>query len=153
MNESTPKSPFDRMRRDEEYGGYCKKLVHGNGKVDFRILAESREELENLLPTALKFWRGRVRWFKAFRDYAASELLSQLNENLDDGEDDSPVVSASQLAKLLAAPFSVVVGQDDDGRIYFEMSGGKGRVLRGNCLEVSGTLEEGITDGDVVDLF
>jgi hypothetical protein len=54
---------------------------------------------------------------------------------------------------MLAVPFAVVIGRDDDGRVYFEMSGGKGQALRGQCIEVTGTLDEGITDGDIVALF
>jgi hypothetical protein len=146
-------SPFGRLRRDRDSGGHRQTLVHNDAKVTFRILAETDAELRELLPAAERFWRGRVRWFKAFRDYAVEELLPQLNEYLDDGEGDSRVVTASEFKKALTVPFSVVIGQDDDGRIYFEMSGGKGKALRGHCLEVTGTLDEGITDGDVVSLF
>lgn len=147
-------APFKRIRRDVEYGGYCATLVHRDCKVKFRILAESNKELEALLPKALEFWRSRARWFKAFRDFAVKELLSQLNDNLDDGEDDPPVVTANQLKAMLSVPFSVVIGCDwDDERIYFEMSGGKGAALHDHCLEVTGTLDRGIEDGDVVALL
>ncbi len=142
------------MRPDRTNGGYRITLLHRDRKVEVRLLAESSKEFDALLPTAQRFWQSRARWFKAFREYAVNELLSQLNECLDEGEDDPPVVTSNQLKALLAVPFSVVIGCDwDEGRIYFEMSGGKGAALHGHCLEVTGTLDEGIEDGDVVALF
>jgi hypothetical protein len=80
--------------------------------------------------------------------------LSDLNDCLDDGDDDPPVVTAAELKKALAVPFSVVIGCDwDDGRIYFEMSGGEGAALHDQCLEVTGTLDDRVEDGDVVALY
>jgi hypothetical protein len=74
MTKATPPPPFDRMRRDRANGGHVATLVHGSRKIRFRILAESINEFQTLLPTAQKFWRARSRWFKAFRDYAVDEL-------------------------------------------------------------------------------
>lgn len=145
--------PFNRLRRDEDGGGYCQTVLHRDRKVEVRILAESNEELRDLLPCALRFWRSRARWFKAFRDYAVDELLSPLNDALDWGQDHPPVVTAGELRRMLPAPFSVVIGRDDDGQTYFEMSGGADPALHEHCLEVSGTQDEGITDGGVVALF
>jgi hypothetical protein len=149
----TPQSPFERIRRDRTNGGYSTRLMHRDRKIEFRILAESQAELRELLPAAEKFWRTRARWFKSFRDYAATELLSALHDNLDWGQDNPPVFTAGQIRKLLDAPFSVVIGSDDDGDVYFEMSGGEGKALQEHCFEVSGTFADGITDGDVVALF
>ena len=148
-----PRSLFDRMRRDRSAGGSVASLAHRGCKVQVRVLAESPAELAALLPAAQAFWRARARWFKAFREYAVGELLAPLNDCLDDGAGEPPAVTAAGLRRMLAAPFAVVVGRDDDGRTYFEMSGGKGRALRGHCVEVTGTLDDGITDGDVVALF
>lgn len=145
--------PYNRLRRDQDYGGYCQTLRHRDRKVKVRILAESNEELCDLLPGALRFWRSRARWFKAFREYAVDELLSPLNDALDWGQDNPPVISAGELRRMLPTPFSVVIERDDDGQFRFEMSGGTDRKLRDHCLEVSGTLDEGIDDGDVVALF
>lgn len=144
---------FEGIRQDRTYGGYSKSLEHDGRKVVFRIMAESREELVELLPDAEKFWRGRVRWFKAFRDYAASELLDQLHENLDYGQDRPPKFTAAQIRRMLPAPFSIVLERVDDEEVYLEMSGGEDPLLQEHCFEVSGTLEEGITDGDVVALL
>lgn len=148
-----PHPPFERMRRDADSGEYRQLVVHEGRKVEVRILAESRDELEALLPAAQKFWKSRARWFKEFREYAANELLDELNGCLDCGEDDPPVITAAALKKMLKAPFSVVLHRDeDDGLIYFEMSGGEDEALQDNCIEVSGTMDEGITDGEIVTL-
>ena len=147
-------APFDRLRRDNAYGGYVTKLEHRGQAVRVRLLVETPEQLQALLPAAAAFWKARARWFKAFREYAASELLEELNDNLDCGQDDFRPVTASRLRALLAVPFSVTLERDDDGQIRFEMSGdGDQLVLQEHCFEVTGTLEEGITDGEVVTLM
>ncbi len=152
---STP-APFDRLRRDRTYGGYSQKIEHKGHKIEVRFHAETREELATLLPFALAFWKSRVRWFKAFREYAATELLSLLNANLDYGQDDFKPVTAAQVRKLLPVPFSVqfLHESDDSEEIVFEMDGGEDQdTLQENCFEVFGTLQDGITSGDVVTLL
>jgi hypothetical protein len=154
MPRSTPPSLFVRIRRDST-DDYVKKLKHGRHVIDVRFVAETKDQLDRLIPTAERFWKGRVRWFKAFREYAATELLELLNGNLDCGEDDPPVVTAGQLRRMLPAPFSITFSEDDDdgGEVRFEMSGGTDKALLDHCIEVQGTLDDGITDGDVVALF
>jgi hypothetical protein len=148
--------PFDRLRRDKTYGGYSQRLEHKGQKIEVRFHAETRAELEALLPTGLAFWKSRVRWFKAFREYAATELLTLLNANLDYGQDDFQPVTAAQVRKVLPLPFSVqfLRESDDSDQILFEMDGGEDKeTLQENCFEVFGTLEDGITEGDVVTLL
>lgn len=149
-------APFERLRRDRTYGGYSTKLEHKGHVVVVRLHAENYDELQKLLPTAVAFWKSRVRWFKAFREYVATELRSELNSSLDEGQADFQDVTAAQLRRLLPAPFSVQFAADDDDpdRICFEMDGGEDKAtLQENCFEVFGTLQDGITDGDVVTLL
>jgi hypothetical protein len=156
MPRFSPPAPFDRLRRDKTYGGYVKKLQHKGHDIQLQFHAETPEELEALLPTALSFWKSRVRWFKAFREYAATELLAELNACLDWGQEDPPLVTAAQIRKLLTVPFCIQFSVDpnDRGRVCFEMEGGEDKqTLQENCFEVFGTLEEGITDGGVVTLL
>jgi hypothetical protein len=129
-------------------------MEHQGHRINVRLHAESPEELQAMLPTALAFWKARVRWFKVFREYAASELLHQLNDVLDDGQKNPPKVTAAQLRKLLAVPFSVQFMLDENvGGVSFEINGGADRkILKENCFEVFGTLDEGIIDGDVITL-
>jgi hypothetical protein len=149
-------APFDRLRRDKTYGGYAQKLEHKEHKIKIRFHAETRAELSALLPTALAFWKSRVRWFKAFREYAATELLSELNANLDYGQADFQPVTSAQVRKLLPVPFTVqfLHESDDSDQVVFEMDGGEDqKTLKENCFEIFGTLEEGITSGSVVTLL
>lgn len=156
MPKSAWPAPFDRLRRDNISGGYAQNLEHKGHDIVVRFHAETREELSSLLPVGLAFWKSRVRWFKAFREYAATELLSELNANLDYGQADFQPVTAAQVRKLLPAPFSVqfLRESDDCDQIVFEMDGGEDEeTLQENCFEVFGTLEEGITSGGVVTLL
>lgn len=147
-------APFDRLRRDKTYGGYTKKLEHKGHEIQLRFIAETGDELQTLLPTAVAFWKSRVRWFKAFREYAATELLALLNANLDYGQADFKPVTAAQVRRLLPAPFTLTFEADGSGGIFFQMDGGGDKaVLQENCFEVIGTLGDGITDGDVVTLL
>lgn len=149
-----PPAPFDRLRRDCVSGGYGTKVPDRGRTIWVRFQAESRAELQALLPTAVRFWRARARWFKAFREYAARELLDKLNGFLDYGQEDPPVITASQVRKFLKAPFTVEFRRDeDDGPVYFELSGGEDDALQEHCFEVIGRLDTGIEDGDVRSLF
>lgn len=148
--------PFDRLRRDKNTGGYKAGLTHRGYSIWALFPVESRQELDVLLPVAVKFWKSRVQWFKAFRDYAATELLDELNDVLDDGEEDRRKVTAAMVRRVLPVPFSIYFDLDDDGpeRVAFEMSGGEDEsILEDNCFEVRGTLEDGITSGSVVTLM
>jgi hypothetical protein len=153
MAKGSASRPFDRLRRDKTYGGYVQTLEHNGHRIQVRFHAESPKELQVLIPTALRFWKSRARWFKAFREYAVTELLAQLNGFLDCGEGDRAHVTAAQLRRLLPTPFSVQF-RADSGKVYFEMDGGEDEdTLQENCFEVLGTLEDGITSGDVVSLI
>jgi hypothetical protein len=148
-------SPFDRVKRDG-VDSYETKAKAGGHTISIRFFfAESQEELDVLIRTAKKFWRSRTKWFKAYREFAATELLEMLNGVLDCGEDDPPVVTADQLRKILKLPFSVTFfGRDDDSsEVSFQISGGEDDALQENVIDVSGTLESGLTDGDVYSLL
>lgn len=152
MTKSAFKAPFDQLRRDRVNGGYSTKVSHRGHTIVVRFDAESKAELEELLPAANRFWRSRARWFKAFREYAVEELLPTLNGFLDSGEDDPRQVTATQLRAVLTMPFTVAFRRDDDDGC-FELSGGDDDVLQEYCIEASGKLDTGFTDGDVVSLM
>lgn len=148
------KPPFDRLRRDRVNGGFSAKVSHQGQTISVRFDAEARDSLEQMLPTAHRFWRARVRWFKAYREYAVEELLPRLNSFLDSGEDNPPRVSPNRLRAILRTPFTIEFRQEDDGdEVVFELSGGDDDALQEHCLEAVGTLDAGFTDGDVVSLL
>ncbi len=145
-------APFDRLRYNREYEQYIVKVEHNGNPLSIRINADSPQALELLLPSAIRFWKARVRWFKAFREYAASELLSELNQILDCGQAGFKKVTAAQVRTLLPVPFSIEFSSSDDDSddIRFEMAGGEDEVLLDDCVFcVFGTLADGITDGCV----
>ncbi len=156
MAKTRAPAPFDRLRRDKTYGGYAKKLEHRGHTIDVCFDAENDDELQALLPTAQKFWKARVRWFKAFREFCAIELIAELNGILDCGQDNFQKVTAAQLRKLLPVPFGVrfTSQYDDSGEIYFQMDGGEDKAtLQENCFCVWGSLDQGIVEGEVVTLL
>ena len=118
-------APFERLRYDEDYGHFAKTLRHRGRTVEVRFIADDDDSLSRLFPTAIEFWKARVRWFKAFREYAAMELLSNLNDSLDCGQEDFTPVTADQVRKRLSTPFSVefTADYDETDDIYFEMAG------------------------------
>ena len=143
-------APFDRLRRDRTSGDYSTEVSDRGHEISVRFVVESKEQLQALLPIAVKFWRSRTRWFKAYREYAVEELLTTLNDFLDCGEDDPPVVTAGQLRRSLKVPFSVdfFPPDDDGGDPYFIISGGDD-ALREHCVEATGNLEDGFTEGEI----
>ena len=144
-----------RLKYEEDYRQYVTNIVHKNAKINLRINCESEDQIEQLLPFAEKIWRGRVRHFKAFREYAANELLDQLNGFLDCGEDDPPQVTASQLRKILKLPFSMTFFLDgnDQDVLAFEISGGDDDRLCKHCITVYFDEDGNVTDGEAVSLF
>ena len=145
-------APFNRLRYNEDFGQYVAKTEHNGNKISLRFNADDPDTLQTLIPLAVRFWKSRVRWFKAFREYAASDLLTDLNDTLDSGQDGFKSVTAAQVRKLLPTPFSVefTPSDDDIDDIQFEMAGGEDEELLDDCVfQVFGTLGDGITDGSV----
>lgn len=129
------------------------KLQHKGASIEMRFVCESPKSIGALVEFAESVWKGRVRHFKAFREYAVANLLETLNGFLDCGEDDPPQVTAGQLRKILALPFSIRVYADADGVLSFELTGGNDERLCEHALSVFFDADGEPTDGEVEALF
>lgn len=150
MSDTYP-APFEELAFDEDYGQYQVAVDHRGNSVTCCFLTDDKKTLALLVSDAIEFWKKRAEYFKAFREYAAVDLLEELNDTLDCGEGDFKPVTSAQVRKLLPAPFSVRFGfNDGDSDFYFEMAGGDDEQVLQDCVfSVYGTLEEGIESGEV----
>lgn len=130
-------------------------MTHKDTSITIRFVCKTDDAMDRLLPFAEKIWKGRVRYFKAFREYAVAELLEQLNSFLDCGEDDSPQVTATELRKVLVTPFSITFFEsgNDYEMLVCDVSGGDDPRLHEHCLTVYLDDVGQITDGETVSLF
>jgi hypothetical protein len=143
--------PFEKLKFDEDYGHYQVSLDHRGHKVTCCFLVDDEETLTHLLPHVLEFWKKRAGYFKAFREYAAVNLLQELNDTIACGQGGFRPATSAQVRKILPAPFSVRFGFNDDlDDFYFEMAGGEDETILHECVfSAYGTLENGIESGEV----
>ena len=152
MNKKFP-PPFEQLKFDEDYDHYHYyiSLDHRGHTVVCYFLTNDTDTLTHLTPLASEFWKKRTTYFKAFREYAAGELLDELNDTIDCGQDDFRPATSAQVLKALPAPFSVRFGfNGDQDSFYFEMAGGEDETVLHDCVfSVYGTLDSGIESGEV----
>ena len=146
---------FGKLKRHRASQEYSARMMHKGASINVRFVCEAYGAIDRLLPFAEKIWKGRLRYFKAFREYAVAELLEQLNGFLDCGEDDPPQVTAKQLREILATPFSMTFFEsgNDYELLVCEISGGDDPRLHDHCLTVFLDDTGQITDGEAVSLF
>ncbi|TWU43554.1 hypothetical protein Poly51_63460 [Rubripirellula tenax] len=136
-------------------GSYSVAMDHKGAEISLHFLCQTDDAIQRFVPIAERVWKGRVRYFKAFREYAVSNLLDQLNGFLDCGEEDPPQVTASQLRGMLKTPFSITFilsGNEYEDEMFF-ISGGDDPRLLDHCLAVYFDSQGNITDGEAVSLF
>jgi len=155
MTPTKRSATLGRLKYEPDYRQYVTDLVHKGAKINLRLNCESDDQIDRLLPFAEKVWRGRVRHFKAFREFAVSDLLELLNEFLDCGEEDPPQVTVKQLRQMLRTPFSMTFFLDgnDQDILAFEISGGDDYRLREHCITVYFDEDGNVTNGEAVALF
>lgn len=143
--------PFTRLRKNW-LGQYSKKLKHQGKDVCVNFIAETKEELEPLLPTAAQFWKRRSYWIKTFRDYALANLLDELN----DRKPKFPgfvCVTKSKFREYIAVPFSVNFYTDSSPEdVVFELCAGETKYMFEFILKARGTLADGLTEWEFVSL-
>ncbi|TWU48487.1 hypothetical protein Poly51_43850 [Rubripirellula tenax] len=155
MNRSVSSAVFGKLKCHRNDRSYSVATSHKGVRVDIHFFCDTDDAIDRLLPLAEKVWRGRVRYFKAFREYAVTELLELLNGFLDCGEDNPPQVSATKLRKVLAVPYSItfMLSGNDYEDEFFEITGGDSPCLHEHCLTVSFDGDGRIVDGDARSLF
>lgn len=155
MVEKKLPSFFKGMRQDKDLREYKKTLEHRGNKIVVRFNVDNKSQLQRLVSIADVYWRDRTNWFKQFREYSVEYLLPVLNSRSRTASGTIPPVSPHRLRRILAVPFSIVfsVDNDEDEVVRFSISGGDNPLLHDRCFEVRGTLEDGLTAGEVVNLF
>ncbi len=115
-------------------------------------MAETKEELDLLLPTSVQFWKRRSYWIRTFRDYALANLLDDLN----DRKPQFPgfvYVTKSKFREYIAVPFSVNFYMDSSPEdVVFEISAGKTKYMFEFILRARGRLADGLTEWEFVSL-
>ncbi|GAA5509218.1 hypothetical protein [Novipirellula caenicola] len=146
---------FGKLKHHRASQEYSAKMTHKDTSISIHFVCETDGAMDRLLPFGEKIWKGRVRYFKVFREYAVAELLEQLNGFLDCGEDDPPQVTAKELREILAAPFSITFFEsgNDYETLVCDISGGDDPRLHEHCLTVYLDDAGRVTDGEAVSLF
>ncbi|MCC9604248.1 DUF2262 domain-containing protein [Stieleria sp. JC731] len=155
MKRNVTSAVFGKLKCHIKDRSYSVKMDYKGKAIDIRFFCETDDAIERLLPLAEGVWRARVRYFKAFREHAATELLELLNGFLDCGEENPPQVTAAQLRKVLSVPYLIIfmlTGNDYEDE-YFEITGGDSPCLHEHCLVVSFDGDGNISDCDVKSLF
>ncbi|QDT99254.1 hypothetical protein [Gimesia aquarii] len=158
MNDSDDKTKFDDTRWDDNFESFVAKRTHDGRKIDFTFDTQqtrSDELLAKLTPAAHHIWMARQSWFKKFRDFVASDRLSQFNTLLN--QEDPPLsITAKQIRDSLVCPYMITIRPLDDFdhlRIDFHGGGndwgGKDERLSDYHVEASATLEEGFDDATI----
>lgn len=155
MSRRIESSIFGKLKSHRGSESYSVAMEHKGKRIDIQFFCEGPDAMDRLLPLAERVWRQRVRYFKAFREHAATDLLDLLNGFLDCGEENPPHVSASRLRKILAVPYSLIFmlsGNDYEDEV-FQITGGDSPDLHEHCLAVTFDADGEIIDGDAVSLF
>ena len=152
MTSQIESTVFGKLQRSRARQEYSTTMLNRGASIAVRFTWKSDDAMVRLLPFAERIWKGRSRIFKVFREYAVAELLTQLNEFLDCGEEVPPHVTANQLRKILASPFSMAFFESGNETLVCEICGGDDDSLHEHCLSVYLDEMGQISTGEVVSL-
>ena len=142
--------PFRRLRRNR-LGHYSRNLKHQGKDVCVFFFAETKEELEPLLPAAAQFWKRRSYWIRTFRDYALANLLEDLNNRKPDFPGFA-YVTRSKFREYIKVPFSVSFYSESSCEdVVFEIRAGETKYMFEFILQARGTLA-GLIEWEFVSL-
>jgi hypothetical protein len=144
-------NPFARLRKNW-HGAFGRNFKHNGHDVTVTFDAETKEELEDLLPTAEQFWRNREKWFSSFHDHAIKKFVKQLNDRRP--EDVTELLSKAELSECVAVPFAVKFYFDDREKCCgFSISAGDTEVMFEYIIEARATLQKGFKKWELISLI
>ena len=132
--------------------GSCR---HRGQNIELIFLCSDVEEFERLLPLAEQFWKQRVRHFKTFREYAAIELLEELNGCLDCGQPDPLQYSQNQLRKTLRMPTGLMFynGSSESDFLCCDVGFGGDKLAEHEYIRVRIDQNGNVIEGEVATLL
>ena len=149
--EADASSPFARLNKNW-LGDFSSKLEHQGHEVTVTFEAETKEELEELLPTAEQFWRDRENWFKTFHDHVVAKFLKKLNDRKP--VEETKDLSKTELSDCVAVPFAVNFYFDDTAKCCaFSVSAGNTKVMFEYVVQAHATLKKGFKNWELVSLI
>lgn len=107
-----------------------------------QLVFDREEDQEQSLTAARTLWENREDWDRRVREFAAGQLLEQVNEAL---QEEGPV-TGEQLADALEAESVQVTG---DGGVTFWLRSEE--LLWGRAVRVSGSLTDGPVQAELED--
>ena len=149
------RSTLGHLTYNPQFSHFSTRVVHNRSTIEVVLKADNEDGIEKMLPLAEQIWKGRSRHIKAFRDYATTQLIDELNQFLVADDERSERISRQQLQRILRVPFSVTIHFErySDDTVEFCLAGGGADCLREHCLYVFFAADGTVKDGEVVRLF
>ena len=129
--------------------------THRGQNVEVLFLCIDVQEFRRLLPLAEQFWKQRVRHFKTFREYAAIELLGELNACLDCGQPDPLQFTQNKLRKTLRMPSGLMFynGGSESDYLCCSVGFGDDKLMEYEYICVRIDQEGHVIEGEVESLL
>ncbi|WP_442511768.1 DUF2262 domain-containing protein [Novipirellula sp. SH528] len=155
MRKSIRSAALGQLTYNEQFRHYGTQIVHNDATIEVTLNVDTDDGIDKMLPLAAQVWKGRSRHIKAFRDYATTQLIDELNEFLVADDERSEPISQKQLQRILRVPFSVTFNfeRHSSDNVEFCVAGGTAECLREHCLYVFFAANGTIKGGEVVRLF
>ncbi|WP_442511847.1 hypothetical protein SH528x_003593 [Novipirellula sp. SH528] len=158
MGGSKANTKFDGIQWDEHFETFVADRIFNGHKVGFTFDTQQKrsdERLASLTPTANRIWMTHESWFKKFRNFVATDWLSQFNTLL--SQEDPPLtITAKQIRDSLTCPYMITIRPNDDSdhlRIDFNGGGhdwgGSDHRLSDYHVEASATIDGGFDDATI----
>ncbi|GAA5505466.1 hypothetical protein [Novipirellula caenicola] len=158
MGGSKSKTKFDGTRWDDNFETFVATRTYEGTSIDFNfdtLQTRSDELLAKLTPAAHRIWMAHKSWFKKFRDYVATDRLSQFNTLL--SQEEPPLtITAKQIRDSLVCPYMITIRPADDfDHLRLDFCGGGGdwggndQRLADYHVEASATLDGGFDDATI----
>lgn len=137
-----PTTRFGDLTLDRSIGWF-EGEVEWNGKsIRITFHSDENQDISQGLEVAEKLWNDQMSWNQKVNDYAIKELLPLKNDNwLDDGE--APLTKKQFKSHMTLR--SVSIYPDGD----FEFWHDDGDMFGGHLIQISGSLEDGLTQADI----
>ncbi|WP_372721648.1 DUF2262 domain-containing protein [Novipirellula sp.] len=155
MSKSVQSAILGRLTYNEQFRHYSTQIVHNDATIEVTLNVDTDDGVANMLPLAEQVWKGRSRHIKAFRDYAATQLLDELSKFLLADDEESEPITSKQLQRILRVPSSISFHFERHSKdnVEFCITGPGSVCLREHCLYVFFAGNGTIKGGEVVRLF